>query len=131
MVMNRKQIEQHVPILGWLHLVGGAFFVAIGLFMFTVLSGISIAVAREDPIAPRILILVGTAVCTLLVVLGLPGIVAGYGLLKRRPWARGLAIVVGVLSLFNVPIGTAIGIYTLLVLMPSEATDHFVPLKPA
>jgi hypothetical protein len=38
---------------------------------------------------------------------------------------------VGVLSLFNVPIGTAIGIYTLLVLMPSEATDHFVPLKPA
>jgi hypothetical protein len=117
-VMNIKQIEQHVPILGWLHLVGGAFFVVIGLFVFTVLTGLGIAVAPEDPVAPRILILIGTAVCTLLVVLGLPGIVAGYGLLKRRPWARGLAFVVGVLCLFYVPIGTAIGIYTLLVLMP-------------
>ena len=129
--MNTKQIEQHVPVLGGIHLVGSAFFVVIGLFVFFLLSGIGVAVAGEDPIAPRVLITVGTAVGALLVLLGLPGIVAGYGLLKRRPWARGLAIVVGVLNLFNVPIGTVIGIYTLLVLTQTEAVDYFAPLKPA
>ena len=129
--MNVKQIEQHVPILGGIHLVGGAFFVVMGVFVFILLTGIGAAVAIEDPIAPRVLITVGTAVGTLLVVLGLPGIAAGYGLLKRRPWARGLAIAVGILNLFNVPIGTIIGIYTLLVLMQTEAVDYFAPLKPA
>lgn len=129
--MNTKQIEQHVPVLGGIHLVSGAFFVVIGLFVFLLLTGIGVAVAGEDPIAPRVLITVGTAVGALLVVLGLPGIAAGYGLLKRRPWARGLAIVVGILNLFNVPIGTIIGIYTLLVLTQTEATDYFAPLKPA
>ena len=129
--MNTKQIEQHVPVLGGIHLVGGAFFVVIGLFVFFLLSGIGVAVAGEDPIAPRVLITVGTAVGALLFMLGLPGIVAGYGLLKRRPWARGLAIVVGILNLFNVPIGTVIGIYTLLVLTQTEAVDYFAPLKPA
>ena len=44
--------------------------------------------------------------------LGLPGLLAGYGLLTRKPWARILAIVVGILSLLNFPVGTAIGLYT-------------------
>jgi hypothetical protein len=127
--MNMKQIEQHVPILGGIHLISGALFVVIGAFVFILLTGVGAAVAGEDPVAPRVLFLVGTAVGALLVVLGLPGIAAGYGLLKRRPWARILAIVVGVLNLFNMPIGTAIGIYTLVILMQTEASDYFTALK--
>jgi hypothetical protein len=46
--------------------------------------------------------------------------VAGYGLLDRQPWARPLAIVLSILKLFNVPFGTALGIYTLWVLLPGE-----------
>ena len=95
------------------------------------LTGIGVAVAAEDPVAPRVLTLVGTAAGALMVVLGLPGIIAGYGLLKRRPWARGLAVAVAILNLFNVPIGTVIGIYTLLVLMQTGAEEYFTPLKPA
>lgn len=129
--MNMKQIEQHIPILGGIHLVLGAFSMLIGIFLFMLLSGIGVAIATEDPIAPRILVTVGTAVGTLLVVLSLPGIIAGYGLLKRRAWARPLAIIVGALSLFNVPIGTLVGFYTLLVLLPTEAADYFTSYKPA
>jgi len=129
MIMNMKQIEQHVPILGGIHLISGALFVVIGAFVFILLTGVGAAVAGEDPVAPRVLFLVGTAVGALLVILGLPGIAAGYGLLKRRPWARILAIVVGVLNLFNMPIGTAVGIYTLVILMQAEASDYFTALK--
>lgn len=129
--MNRKQIEQHIPVLGMLHLVGGAFSVLMGAFVFLLLTGIGNIVAIEDPMAPRILTLVGLSVGTLLVILGLPGMAAGYGLLKRRSWARGLAVAVGVLNLVNVPLGTLIGIYTLVVLMQDEATEYFAVLKPA
>lgn len=123
--MNAKQIEQHIPILGILHLVGGAFFLVIGAFVFLLLTGIGAAVAIEDPMAPRVLTIVGFSVGTLLVIFGLPGIAAGYGLLKRHSWSRGLAIAVGILNLFNVPIGTVIGIYTLVVLMQGEAAAYF------
>ena len=129
--MNVKQLEQHIPILGAIHLIGGALFVVIGGFVFFLLTGIGAAVAIEDPIAPRVLVLVGTAVGIFMAVLGLPGIAAGYGLLKRRSWARGLAVAVGILNLFNVPIGTVIGVYTLVVLMQTQATDYFATLKPA
>jgi zinc-ribbon domain len=48
-------------------------------------------------------------------------LIAGYGLLQRRPWGRVLAIVVAVLTLFKVPFGTALGIYTLWVLVPGSS----------
>jgi hypothetical protein len=43
--------------------------------------------------------------------------IAGYGLRQKAPWARGFAIVVGILSLIHPPFGTGLGIWTLIVLM--------------
>jgi len=45
----------------------------------------------------------------------------GYALLTRQPWGRIVAIVFGVLSLLHPIMGTALGIYTLWVLSPSES----------
>jgi hypothetical protein len=42
---------------------------------------------------------------------------AGWGLMERAPWGRIVAIVAAFLSLLKFPIGTAIGIWTLVVLM--------------
>ncbi len=53
------------------------------------------------------------------------GFVAGWGLLHRLPWARTLAMVLGLLSLINVPFGTTIGIYTLWVLVPAESEAEY------
>jgi hypothetical protein len=47
-------------------------------------------------------------------------------LLQREPWARTLAVVLGFVSLFfNVPFGTALGIYTLWVLLPAESDIEY------
>lgn len=127
--MNEKQIEQHVPILGILHLVFGALSAVIGVFIFLFLSGIGAAV--HDPVAFRVLTVVGMTVGTFLVILGVPGMAAGYGLLKRRAWARGLGVAVGVLNLLNVPIGTLVGVYTLVVLLQTDTEEAFVALKRA
>lgn len=42
---------------------------------------------------------------------------AAWGLMERAPWGRVLAIVAAFLSLFKFPVGTAIGIWTLVTLL--------------
>jgi len=66
-----------------------------------------------------------TSVTALLVALALAGMIAGWGLLQREPWARGLALVVAVFALFNLPWGTALGIYTLWALLPEESAREY------
>jgi hypothetical protein len=127
--MNQRDLQQHVTILGWLYVVGHAIFLLIGAFVFLLLIGIAPVTGEPEPM--WILTLVGTSVGLLMAALGLPGLLAGYGLLTRKSWARVLAIVVGILSLINFPVGTAIGIYTVWVLTQPVATEYFVAPAPA
>jgi hypothetical protein len=121
--MNTRDVEQHVMVLGWLYVIGHAIFLAIGAFLFILLTGIGLAV--NDPDARLVLPIVGTAVGSLLILLGLPGLIAGYGLLTARPWARLLALVIGILNLVNVPIGTIIGAYACWVLLQQPTREYF------
>jgi hypothetical protein len=60
-----------------------------------------------------------------LLLLGVASAAAGWGLLQRHSWARIVALVMGCLSLMTFPFGTALGIYTLWVLLPSEAKEEY------
>ena len=72
------------------------------------------------------------AVGTVFIVGALIGIILGWGLWERRPWARTLAIVLGILALFDFPLGTALGIYTLWVMGSSNAgMEYRVIARPA
>jgi hypothetical protein len=55
------------------------------------------------------------AAIALSVVCGLFGLVAGLALLGGRRPARALCLIAGFLSLPNLPLGTTLGIYTLIV----------------
>ena len=44
-------------------------------------------------------------------------VVAGYGLYHRASWGRIVAIIVAILNLIRFPLGTALGIWTLVVLL--------------
>lgn len=52
-------------------------------------------------------------------------IIAGAGLLMAQSWARMLAIVLGIIRLINIPFGTALGIYTLWVLLPDQSNIEY------
>jgi len=121
--LDEKQLRTHATIVGWLLIVTNALFLLLAAFLFALLVGIGVAVG--DPEARRILAIVGTSLAVLLTALGIPGIVAGAGVLARRSWGRILAIVVAVLSLLNFPIGTIIGIYAIWVLLQESAAAYF------
>ena len=44
---------------------------------------------------------------------------------RRQPWARVLGIVVGFLALIRIPFGTALGIYTIWVLLPESSAREY------
>jgi hypothetical protein len=52
------------------------------------------------------------------VVCGILGIMAGLALIGGQGSGRMLALIAGFLSLSNIPLGTTLGIYTLVVLLP-------------
>ena len=64
--------------------------------------------------------------------LGLPGIIGGWALYTERSWGRPVVLVLGVLELFNIPIGTAVGVYTLWALLrdPQEPSAIAANLPP-
>lgn len=53
---------------------------------------------------------------------------AGLGLLERAPWGRIVAIVAAFLTLLKFPFGTAIGIWTLVVLMGYRSSSLYEQL---
>jgi hypothetical protein len=121
--IDERQIGQHIKIVGWLHIIGSAFSLAIGVFVFYLLTGIG--VVSGDAQAVAVLSIVGTGVGAFLSLLALPDIASGIGLLMHKSWGQILAIVVGILNLINFPIGSLIGLYTLWVLFQNSATAYF------
>ena len=127
--LSEQELSLHVTILGWVHIVGSCFMLLLGILVFMLLVGIG--ATSGDNEGMRVLTVIGVIVLLFLGALALPGIAAGLGLLRRQPWGRVLALVVGFLGLINFPIGTAIGAYTFWVLLQRSATDYFAPQGPA
>ena len=128
----------HVRILGILNIVLGSLGLIFGIFALIFLGGIGAiaGIAADQPsdavLALPILGGIGLLVFLLIAVFTAPCIIAGIGLLKFRPWARTLTIVMSAFNLLNVPFGTALGIYGLWVLLSTEGERLFVrPLAPS
>jgi hypothetical protein len=124
-------MRDHVKILGVVNIVFGCLGVlaALAIAALFAFGGTMAGVAAQnDPdaiIAVGIMGALGTGLFILILVLSLPGIVAGWGLLNLKPWARILGIVLSALNLVNFPIGTAIGGYGLWVLLDKETEALF------
>ncbi len=125
-------MDSHVRIVAVTRIVLGGLGALAGvacLFLFGSIAGLVSAVGvREDPdawIAVWILAFVAGIAFVVLLVLSLPSIIAGIGLLYFRGWARVLTLVISAIDLLNVPFGTAIGAYSLWVLLSPETEALF------
>jgi ABC-type glycerol-3-phosphate transport system permease component len=62
---------------------------------------------------------------------GVLGICAGWALLRREPHGRTLALVAAFICLISIPFGTAIGVYTLVILLPDPTGPAYEQLSRA
>ncbi len=116
-------MEKHITLLGWLYIALSAIGLLIALIVFTAVVGGGLISGDREAIA--ITSIVGSVVSGFLVLLSVPGVFAGIGLLRFRPWARMLALVLGILNLLNFPLGTALGVYTIWALLNDESSRLF------
>jgi hypothetical protein len=122
----------HVKVLGVLFLAGSAFGLLAALILAIGVGGAaSIVGVTAEPddaaLAVPIIGLAGSIAVMMLLVMGLPGLIAGIGLLRFRPWARILGIVLCAICLIGVPVGTIFGAYGLWVLLTKESERLFTP----
>ena len=123
-------METHVKVLGILHIVFGALGILAGLGLLVLFGGIAGLVeattsSQDARVTIPILNIVAWALFGFLFVISIPGVIAGMGLLQYQNWARILTIVLSALNLLNVPIGTALGVYGLWVLLSTGTEQLF------
>lgn len=124
-------MQDHVKILGVLHIISGALGLLIALIVAVFglgMLGVAGVAAHEDPdaaIALSIIGVIGTVFVVLIGILSIPSLAAGFGLLNYRPWARVVTIILSALQLTNIPLGTALGIYGLWVLLNQQTQPLF------
>jgi hypothetical protein len=123
-----NRVQEHVRLLGILWLALSTLNAVIGLAL-CIIANTVFAHLHElggPPNAPAGFI--RSLLCafgSLILIKAACGFFAGWGLLRREPWARTLTIVVSFLALFHIPFGTALGIYSMWVLLPAQSEREY------
>ena len=112
-------MDTHRKIIGILYLLSGL----IGIFMLTIASifltiGYMTNVKEIEgffnlpqPIQWVIII----TIATLVLLISIPSIIIGLGLLYHKTWAENASLVLGCIYLFLPTFGTLLGIYTIII----------------
>ena len=124
---RRSRVAEHIRLLGILWLALSACN-AVGAVILYVLSNtlfVHLPEMSGEPAATAWLRPFIAGIAVVIAAKAAAGFLAGWGLLQREPWARLVTLVLAFISLFNVPFGTAVGIYTLWVLLPAGSDAEY------
>jgi hypothetical protein len=126
------RVAGHTRLLGvlWiaysaLTLLGGGVLMIVANTLFARFGRFFPPGAPSPPPMPMFLHPLLSFLGLALLIKGTAGVIAGVGLLQREPWGRVLALIVGIISLINIPFGTALGVYTLWVLLSPNADAEY------
>jgi hypothetical protein len=123
-----SRLSGHLRLLGILWLAISVYRLLPGVFLFAIFRPMIMPFAHSMPFfIPGLMRGIGA----LMLAGAVLGILTGWGLLERQPWARTLAIVLGFISLLEMPFGTALGIYTLWVLLPAKSEEEYRRMSEA
>lgn len=116
-------MEKHINIIASLQIGLSILRLMVVAIIFTVLH--FVGDFADDADAELVLSIIANVIMVVSLVMSLPGILAGIGLFKRKEWARILTLILSVLELFNVPVGTAVGVYSIWALSQNETVELF------
>lgn len=119
-------MRNHVPVLAWLQIALGILDLFVALAVFAAVTGAGVLFGLLGGAGASVLGgALGLALGSLVALTALPNLLAGFGLLAWKGWARILALVLAVLNVFKFPWGTALAAYTFWVLTDEEARRAF------
>lgn len=118
----------HLKVLAWINLCFGGMGLLLGLAVMagaSLLSGFVEFASQDVSLPAPVIQIAGGVILGVIVLLSLPCLFLGYGLLNLRPWARILGIVLAALNLLNVPLGTVLSLYAFWILLKPETEALF------
>jgi zinc-ribbon domain len=118
------RVQKHLRTLGILWIVVGALWIIPSIVLMG-LSHSSHIVIGDDMFTHAFMPPMLFSMGSIFLIVAAGGILVGWGLMNHERWARTTAIVIGILAVFHPPFGTALGIYTLWVLLPAEAAAEY------
>jgi hypothetical protein len=125
---ERERLAGHLRLLAILWFIVAFLWLIPAIVLFAVSPVVHNFIPPDDPgaaFARALGPLVITIIAGVVLLISALCFAAGWGLLKVRPWARMLAIVLGAISLLHPPFGTALGVYTLWVLLGGNAAAEY------
>ena len=122
-------MDTHVKVLGVLYIICGVLGIVVALGALLI-AGIALKAVEQEagPEAPQARFAIAGVfgfLVILVLILSVPNIIAGAYLFKYRNWARILCIVLSMLNLMSFPLGTALGVYGLVVLFNEKTVALF------
>ena len=104
-------------ILGLLYIIGGSIFILIMSLAITIIFAYPLETSSPQAVViPEIVKLITLAGSLFfLLILGIPSLIIGIALMQGKKWALNWILVIGCFYLIFFPMGTAIGLYALIV----------------
>lgn len=105
--------EEHNKTLATLYFIYSGIhgLTLAGLLLLVVV--VKFATPAAEVISTTAIAIGGVAFVILFLAVGLLPLLVGYGFRKRATWVKPLGTLVAIVSLVNIPIGTALGVYTM------------------
>jgi hypothetical protein len=124
-------MKPHTQTVAILNIAAGALYllIAAAVFLFMGMAA-GIVVSQGEHQAAGIIGIVTVALTCFIGVIGLPSVIGGWALYTGKSWGRPVVLVLAVLHLPNVPLGTALGIYSLWALLIEEPRAQLAPPAP-
>jgi hypothetical protein len=136
--VKARDWDLHINVLGWLIIAHSALVGAIGLIVMVGGSFIRNLIrnnpqllenANPNDVPPpevlAILAPVSFMIGLIFLLIALPSIIAGVGLLRYRTWGRGLTLVLSFLRLLEFPFGTATAVYSFWILLSRDGKRFY------
>jgi len=128
-------MKDHIKVIGILWVILGVFCLGLAFLAMLFFFGVA-EIPNVEDVGPGALRIIGVLASSFLGLIALPQIIGGLGLLGHKEWARILMLVVSFLSLVHIPFGTALGVYSMIILFNPQTIQLFhagtaAPAPPA
>jgi hypothetical protein len=116
-------MKKHIEAVGILHILYHSLGLIAAAAVLIFVAGGGLITGDEFVIA--LTSALALFISFIILIFSIPGVIGGIALLKMKQWGRILTLILGFLALLEIPFGTALGIYTIWVLMKDETIKMF------
>jgi hypothetical protein len=113
-----NKMQKHLTAVAALQIGYSILMIIAALVVYIVLPNVARFV-EESEIAD-FLPLIAIWILVFLLVISTPSLIGGFGLLMKKYWARYVVLIFSMFQIFNFPVGTAIAVYTIWVLVQDD-----------